>query len=66
MRRLLLSLLIVLMFSPSVLAAPFLICDPQDGVESYTITLDGVTESGISVKVGWLVSGKLKLQTLEM
>lgn len=38
MKRLALALLIILALASTVLAAPFLVCDPQTGVEYYTVS----------------------------
>jgi len=45
-RRTLLAMGIVLMSSVSW-AAPFLVCDPQTGVDYYTVDTDGVVVTGI-------------------
>ncbi len=47
MKRLLVALLLVLAFSVTVFAAPFLICDPQAGVISYNLDIDGAVINGI-------------------
>ena len=39
--------LIILLFPVFCLAAPFLICDPQAGIISYNLDVDGAIISGI-------------------
>jgi len=43
--RNLLSVIFLLMATTAI-AAPFLVCDPQDGVETYEVFQDGVLVSG--------------------
>ena len=42
--KILLALIILLVFPVITQAAPFLICDPQVGINEYVVTYDGIEE----------------------
>ena len=42
MKKLFLTLILVFAFVSSVFAAPFLVCDPQTGVEKYILEINAV------------------------
>lgn len=58
MKRLLLSIFIVFMFSTTLYAAPFLVCDPQISVTHYNLTGDKPWVPATSPAI---VDGSLKL-----
>ena len=47
MKKLFLTLILILIFSTTAFAAPFLVCDPQAGVISYNLDIDGLITSDI-------------------
>ena len=58
MKRLFLSILIVFMFSTTLYAAPFLVCDPQSGVTHYNLTGDKLW---VPVTSPAIIDGSIKL-----
>lgn len=61
MKRLLLILAVVVLFPITSIAAPFLVCDPQTGVDYYTVDTDGVVVTGVVFQNGWIQNNKLFL-----
>jgi len=51
-KKLMLGVLVLMMFTGTVLADPFLVCDPQVNVTHYVITLDGITTTVPAVDLG--------------
>lgn len=47
MKNLFLPLILILVFVGPALATPFLVCDPQAGVGSYNLDVDGTITKGI-------------------
>ena len=49
-----------LLCGPAVIwASPFLVCDPQAGVDTYIVDTDGTVVTGIVFQDGWIQDGKL-------
>ena len=51
-KKLMLGVLVLMMFTGTVLADPFLVCDPQTNVTHYVITLDGISTTVPAVDLG--------------
>lgn len=44
----------------TVQAAPFMVCDPQEGIESFKVFYDGAVTPKLTVaRIGWIQNGKL-------
>ena len=50
MRKLFLTIILVLMFPVFCFAAPFLVCDPQAGVISYELEINGTLAAGLAAE----------------
>lgn len=48
----LLTIGIILAWASLAWSAPFLVCDPQTGVDSYTVVLDGSSSSSVPQDLG--------------
>jgi hypothetical protein len=49
----------LILVATGAIAAPWLVCDPQTGVDTYNVTIDGITTTGVSVLPAWIKDGKI-------